>query len=108
MTLGELNRILDDWCDVKVVPNDGNGDELNLTTKSKVDYFNEHVRKDPEKICLVDPLNREALVGSKPERLTYRQLDQAASAVAAGTPASTIAATSLLVFDSSTRNSSPP
>ena len=42
MTLGELNRILDDWCDVKVVPNNGDGDELNLTTKSKVDYFNEH------------------------------------------------------------------
>ena len=42
MTLGELNRILDDWCEVKVVPNDGSGEELNLTTKSKVDYFNEH------------------------------------------------------------------
>ena len=42
MTLGELNRILDDWCDVKVVPNNGDGDELDLTTKSKVDYFNEH------------------------------------------------------------------
>ncbi len=42
MTLGELNRILDDWCEVKVVLNDGSGDELNLTTKSKVDYFNEH------------------------------------------------------------------
>ena len=53
-------------------------------TKTFIDYFNEHVRKDPEKICLVDPLNREALVGSKPERLTYRQLDQAASAVAEG------------------------
>ena len=42
MTLGELNRILDAWCEVKVVPTDGSGDELNLTTKSKVDYFNEH------------------------------------------------------------------
>lgn len=42
MTLGELNRILDDWCEVKVVPNDSSGDELNLTTKSKVDYFNEY------------------------------------------------------------------
>lgn len=53
-------------------------------TKTLIDYFDEHVRKDPEKICLVDPLNREALVGSKPERLTYRQLDQAARAVAEG------------------------
>ena len=42
MTLGERNRILDDWCDVKVVPNNGDGDELDLTTKSKVGYFNEH------------------------------------------------------------------
>ena len=41
-SLDELNRMLDDWCDVKVVPNNGDGDELNLTTKSKVDYFNEH------------------------------------------------------------------
>lgn len=42
MTLGELNRILDDWCGAKVVPNNGDGDELDLTAKSKVDYFNEH------------------------------------------------------------------
>lgn len=42
MILGELNRILDDWCEVKVVPNDGSGEEIDLTTKSKVDYFNEH------------------------------------------------------------------
>ena len=42
MTLGELNRILDDWYEVKVVPNDGSGDELDLMAKSKVDYFNEH------------------------------------------------------------------
>lgn len=35
MTLGELNRILDDWCDVKVVPNNGDGDELDLTTKTR-------------------------------------------------------------------------
>lgn len=42
MTLGELNRILDDWCEVKVVLNDGSGEEIDLTTKSKVDYFNEH------------------------------------------------------------------
>ena len=42
MTLGELNRILDDWCGVKVVLNNGDGDELDLTTKSKVNYFDEH------------------------------------------------------------------
>ena len=50
--------------------------------KTFVDYFKEHVRTEPEKVCLVDPLNREALVGSKPERLTYRELDKAVDAVA--------------------------
>jgi len=52
--------------------------------KTFIDYFKEHVLADPEKICLVDPLNREALVGSKPERLTYRELDKAVDAVAEG------------------------
>lgn len=42
MTLGELNRILDDWCDIKVVQNDGEGEAFEVTTKDKVDYFNEH------------------------------------------------------------------
>ena len=42
MTLDELNRILDDWCEIKVIPNNGSGEEIDLTTKSKVDYFNEH------------------------------------------------------------------
>jgi non-ribosomal peptide synthetase component E (peptide arylation enzyme) len=52
--------------------------------KTFIDYFKEHVRTEPEKVCLVDPLNREALVGSKPERLTYRELDKAIDAVAEG------------------------
>jgi len=52
--------------------------------KTFVDYFKEHVRTKPEKVCLVDPLNREALVGSKPERLTYKELDKAIDAVAEG------------------------
>lgn len=52
--------------------------------KTFIDYFKEHVRAEPEKVCLVDPLNREALVGSKPERLTYRELDKAVDAVAEG------------------------
>lgn len=52
--------------------------------KTFIDYFKEHVMADPEKVCLVDPLNREALVGSKPERLTYRELDKAVDAVAEG------------------------
>jgi hypothetical protein len=37
--------------------------------KTFIDYFKEHVRTQPDKVCLVDPLNKEALVGLKPERL---------------------------------------
>ena len=36
----------------------------------------------PDALCLVDPLNKEALVGLKPERLTYRELDRAVDATA--------------------------
>ena len=50
--------------------------------KTFIDYFKEHVRKQPDKVCLVDPLNKEALVGLKPERLTYRELDRAVDAAA--------------------------
>ena len=48
--------------------------------KTLIDYFNLHVRKQPDKVCLVDPLNKEALVGLKPERLTYKELDRAVDA----------------------------
>ena len=50
--------------------------------KTLIDYFKEHVRTKPDKVCLVDPLNKEALVGLKPERLTYRELDRAVDATA--------------------------
>lgn len=43
MILGELNRILDDWCEIKVVEDNGDGNRISLSTKSKVDYFNEHL-----------------------------------------------------------------
>lgn len=42
MTLGELNSILDDWCKVKIIQNNGEGKEYELTTKTKVEYFNDH------------------------------------------------------------------
>ena len=50
--------------------------------KSFIDYFKEHVLAEPEKVCLVDPLNKEDLVGLKPERLTYAELSKAIDAVA--------------------------
>ncbi|MFA5183003.1 MAG: class I adenylate-forming enzyme family protein [Syntrophales bacterium] len=51
-------------------------------TKTLIDYFKEHVRKMPDALCLVDPPNKEALVGLKPERLTYGELDRAVDATA--------------------------
>lgn len=42
MTLGELNRILDDWCEIEIVEENGDGERHELTTKTKVDYFEEH------------------------------------------------------------------
>jgi acyl-CoA synthetase (AMP-forming)/AMP-acid ligase II len=47
-----------------------------------IDYFKENVKKYPDKECLVDPLNKKALVDLEPERLTYSQLDRAADATA--------------------------
>ena len=50
--------------------------------KTLIDYFKEQVGKDPDKICLVDPPNKEELVGLKPERLTYKDLDKIVDATA--------------------------
>jgi len=50
--------------------------------KTLIDFFKENVKKDSDKECLVDPLNKKDLVGLEPERLTYRQLDKAVDATA--------------------------
>jgi len=50
--------------------------------KTLIDYFKENVAKDPDKVCLADPPNKEALMGLKPEKLTYRELDRAVDAAA--------------------------
>ena len=47
-----------------------------------IDYFKSHVKSNPDKICLVDPYDKEALTGIKPERLTYAQFDRAIDATA--------------------------
>lgn len=44
--------------------------------KLLIDYFKEHVSEDPDRVCLVDPPDKEQLVGLPPERLTYRELDR--------------------------------
>lgn len=53
-------------------------------TKTLIDCFKENVAKTPDQICLVDPPNKEALVGLKPEKLTFRELDRAVDAMAEG------------------------
>jgi len=51
-------------------------------TKTLINYFKENVNKYPDKIRIMDPLNKEKLVGFEPERLTYREFDKAVDAVA--------------------------
>ena len=51
-------------------------------TKTLVDYFKENVERTPDAISLADPPNKEALVGLKPEKLTFRDLDRAVDATA--------------------------
>ena len=51
-------------------------------TKTLIDYFKENVAKTPDTIGLSDPLNKEALLGLKPEKLTFREIDQAVDATA--------------------------
>lgn len=50
--------------------------------KTLIDYFKENVSKYPDKVCVVDPYDKEELVGFKPERPTYRELDRAVDATA--------------------------
>ncbi len=47
-----------------------------------LDDFKRNARWYPERVALVDPPNKESLVGLKPERLTYKELDRAVDAVA--------------------------
>ena len=52
--------------------------------KTFIDHFRENAAANPDKECLIDPLNKEALLGLKPERLTFRQLERAVDATAEG------------------------
>ncbi|HPQ44155.1 MAG TPA: class I adenylate-forming enzyme family protein [Syntrophales bacterium] len=53
-------------------------------TKTFIDFFRERVSQGPDKVCLVDPLNKKDLVGLEPERLTYTELAHAVDATAEG------------------------
>ncbi|MGD0856261.1 MAG: class I adenylate-forming enzyme family protein [Dehalococcoidia bacterium] len=50
--------------------------------KTLVDYFKENVAKTPDALGLVDPPNKEVLVGLKPEKMTFREIDRAVDATA--------------------------
>jgi acyl-CoA synthetase (AMP-forming)/AMP-acid ligase II len=50
--------------------------------KTLIDYFKENAAKTPDALGLADPPNKEALVGLKPERLTFREIDRAVDATA--------------------------
>ena len=52
--------------------------------KTFIDYFKENAAASADMECLIDPLNKEALLGLKPERLTFRQLEEAVDATAEG------------------------
>ena len=47
-----------------------------------LDDFKQNVRRFPERTAVVDPPNKESLMGLKPERITYKELSRAADAVA--------------------------
>jgi len=47
-----------------------------------LDDFKQDVKRFPERIALVDPPNKESLMGLKPERITYKELSRAVDAVA--------------------------
>ena len=51
--------------------------------KTLLDYFYENVEKNSDREALVDPLNKEELVGLKPERISYEKLGKIVDAVAA-------------------------
>ena len=50
--------------------------------KTLIDYFKENVAKTPDAVCVADAPNKEALMGLKPERLTFTQFARAVDATA--------------------------
>ncbi len=52
--------------------------------RTLIDYFKAHAEEAPDRVCIVDPPNKQDLVGLEPERLTYREFDRSVDAVASG------------------------
>lgn len=59
MVLGELNRVLDDWCEIEIVENNGDGNRIPLSNKSKVDYFNKHI---PDTVSFITQENNKIII----------------------------------------------
>ncbi|MCF8029141.1 MAG: acyl--CoA ligase, partial [Desulfobacteraceae bacterium] len=47
-----------------------------------IDYFKEHAKADPDRVCVADPPNKEQLLGVPAERPTYEGFDRAVEATA--------------------------
>jgi acyl-CoA synthetase (AMP-forming)/AMP-acid ligase II len=58
------------------------------SSKTLIDSFYEHVRQTPEKTAIADPLNKEALLGLPPDRVTYADLARATEGTATALVAS--------------------
>ena len=52
--------------------------------KTLLDCFKEHCENHPDRTFLVDPYDREDLLGTPPQRFSYRELDKTVDAVATG------------------------
>jgi len=50
--------------------------------KTLIDYFKEHAKADPDRICVADPPNKEQLLGIAAQRVSYKDFDRAVDAVA--------------------------
>jgi len=50
--------------------------------RTLIDDFKAHARKMPDVTAMVDPLNKEALLGAPPERVTYARFERAVDAAA--------------------------
>ncbi|MCG8564777.1 MAG: acyl--CoA ligase [Desulfobacterales bacterium] len=53
------------------------------STLTLVDRLAQQAKTDPERVCLVDPANRQALTGHDPERITYGEFVKRVDATAA-------------------------
>lgn len=51
-------------------------------SRTLLDDFKQHAHNMPDALAIVDPLNKEALLGTAPERVRYAQFDQAVEATA--------------------------